>query len=149
MTRDTPGSALEITHEEVLSHKVEAIVESFKVWHRLLGHALEHDSLRVWSHLLTKIFSHTAHRCSNIITLLVPSDGKVIYDAASISRVGVALCRLWTHVALEVVTTVEELADVTTNVMLNYKTTARMLSNKIFNIEDHLIQDNKLAPASD
>ena len=62
---------------------------------------------------------------------------------------GVALCRLWTHVALEVVTTVEELADVTTNVMLNYKTTARMLSNKIFNIEDHLIQDNKLAPASD
>ena len=50
------------------------------------------------------------------------------------------------HVILEAVATVEELADVTADVVLEHEAAAWVLVNELVNVEDEFVQNDKLAP---
>ena len=57
----------------------------------------------------------------------------------------VAAGRRAVHVVFKAVATVEELADVTADVVLEHEAATWVLVNELVNVEDELVQNDKLA----
>lgn len=58
---------------------------------------------------------------------------------------GVGASRFWTHVVLQAVATVKELANITSDVMLENKATTWVLIDELVHVKDILIKNDKLA----
>ena len=52
----------------------------------------------------------------------------------------VASSRRALHVPLQCVSTIEELTDISTDIMLHYKPAARVLEYKVFDTEHHIVK---------
>lgn len=135
----------QVTDQEMLCCISQTIKVTLEVWNSLPTFCLEDYSLSVRVDIDAFVFDDAANTCSYCLVWCVNSDSKVIDNLTSNARVHVALSWRRSNVVLKAVATVEELAHISTNVVLQDKTTTRVLVNELFNIEYHLIQNYKLA----
>ena len=56
----------------------------------------------------------------------------------------IALSRFWSEVVLHAIATIEEFADITTNVLLQNKFATRVVELEVFNVDHQIIQDHIL-----
>lgn len=120
----------------------ESRVVVFEVGHRLVLHIFKHDRLGVRTDCHAEVFSDDARRRGDRCCWGVSSHGKIVYDHFSNLRVHVALSRLPAHVSLEAVSSVEEFAHISANVVLKNKSTTWVLVNELFNVKDKLIEND-------
>ena len=106
---------------------------------------LDDDCLSCRVYLLTEVRAHYASRGRDFSLWLILCNGEVIDDATSDLGVHVALSWLGSHVLFQAVTTMEELADVAADVVLQDEATTWVLVYELANIKNELVKNNKLA----
>ena len=139
-----------VSHQEMRRDETRVGVVLLPIGDVPLVDGLEDDSSRGAVDVRAGIFNNaTLGPRDGSLTGLVHSNGDVNDDSLGEGGVEVPLGRGRTHVALQAVASVEELAYVATNVVLENEPATRVLVDKLFDVEDEVVQDDKLAALLD
>lgn len=142
--------ASNVANQEVSSDEAIVVVVLFPVMDFLLVNRLKDNVPRgavdIRAGVLNNVGLNPRDWC---LFWLVHSDCEVGNDSLCVGGVEVSLGWGASHVSLEAVTSVEELANVTSDVLLENKAATRVVNGVFLNVKDKVVQDDKLAALLD
>lgn len=96
------------------------------------------------THSKNLVLFQSANRAHLVNIFLVVSDNQTVNNLPGKVRVDSTLARFVLKVAIQAVTSIEELADVSADVVFEHEATPGMLVHELTHIEHVLIQDDQL-----
>ena len=134
----------------MLSIEVTTFVKSFPIWNPISADVLENYCLCCLIYSLAQLRLYTANNRADWIVLLIVSNGKTTDNILCIGRVCVTFGRVASvEVVFKAVSTIEELTDVASYVMLKDESTSWVAIDELLDVQHHLIEDYQLLPLAD
>lgn len=119
-------------------------MEFLVVGHYLAVLCFEVENGGCFVNFLRVLLSHLADSALDLNVLLIVSDDEVVDDHAGVVGVDVACTWSSVEVSFHAVAAVEELADVSSDVMSQHELATWMVLDERSDVQDETIQDHKL-----